>query len=135
MISDAMAHNIQWLGDLKFKAEWNGLEIFSHEADEMKDQTAMDPATIFASSLGLCTASRIIETCTKKGWPVKNLHIKLVPKVNLNESRFDAFNLGIELEADLTEEQRRELLAEAHNCWVHRSLKHEPVISLSLKLV
>ena len=38
-------------------------------------------------------------------------------------------------QADLTEEQRRELLEEAHNCFVHRSLKHEPEISLNLRIV
>jgi uncharacterized OsmC-like protein len=78
--------------------------------------------------------ARIIGTCQKKGWPVKNLSIKLDPKVNLNEWRIDAFKLDIELQADLNDEQRRELLAEAHNCFVHRSLKHEPEITLNLRI-
>ena len=129
-----MVHNITWLGDLKFKAEWNGLEITSHETSDMKNLVAMPPGAIFAASLGLCTASRIIGTCQKKGWPVKNLSIKLDPKVNLNEWRIDAFKLDIELQADLNNEQRRELLAEAHNCFVHRSLKHEPEITLNLRI-
>jgi uncharacterized OsmC-like protein len=129
-----MVHNIEWLGDLKFKAEWNGLEITSHETSDMKNLVAMPPGAIFAASLGLCTASRIIGTCQKKGWTVKALHIKLDPKVNLNEWRTDAFKLDIELQADLTEEQRKEVLSEAHNCFVHRSLKHEPEITLNLRL-
>jgi putative redox protein len=130
-----MVHNITWLGDLKFKAESNGLEIFSQETDDKKSQSAMTPGAIFIASLGLCTASRIIGTCQKKGWSVKALNIKLNPKMNLSEWRIDAFNLDIELQADLTEEQRRELLKEAHNCFVHRSLVHEPEISLNLKIV
>ncbi len=129
-----MIHNISWLGDLKFKAEWNGLEIISHETSDMKNLVAMPPGAIFAASLGLCTASRIIGTCQKKGWTVKDLKIKLDPTVNFNEWRTDAFKLDIELQADLTEEQRRELLAEAQNCFVHRTLKHGPEISLSLLL-
>jgi uncharacterized OsmC-like protein len=129
-----MVQNIQWLGDLKFKAEWNGLEIFSHETSDMKNLIAMPPGLIFTASLGLCTASRIIGTCQKKGWPVKDLNIKLDRKVNLNERRIDAFILDIELKADLTDEQRRELLAEAHNCFVHRSMKHDPEITLNLML-
>jgi putative redox protein len=129
-----MIHNISWLGDLKFKAEWNGLEIISHETSDMKNLVAMPPGAIFAASLGLCTASRIIGTCQKKGWTVKDLKIKLDPTVNFNEWRTDAFKLDIELQADLTEEQRRELLAEAHNCFVHRTLKHGPEISLNLLL-
>ena len=130
-----MVQNITWLGDLKFKAESNGLEIFSQETDDKKSQSAMTPGAIFVASLGLCTASRIIGTCQKKGWHVKALNIKLNPKVNLSEWRIDAFNLDIELQADFTEEQRRELLEEAHNCFVHRSLKHEPEITLNLKIV
>lgn len=134
-VLEGMVQNITWLGDLKFKAESNGLEIFSQETNDKKSQSAMTPGAIFTASLGLCTASRIIGTCQKKGWDVKALNIKLNPKVNLSEWRIDAFNLDIELQADLTEEQRIELLEEAHNCFVHRSLKHEPEISLNLKIV
>jgi len=130
----SMVHNISWLGDLKFKAEWNGLEIISHETKDYKDLEAMPPGAIFAASLGLCTASRIIGTCQKKGWPVKDLNIKLDYKLNMVEFRADAFMLDIELKADLTEEQRKELLAEAHNCFVHKSIKHGPEIMLNLKI-
>ncbi len=130
-----MVFNISWLGDLKFKAEWNGLEITSHETSDMKNLDAMPPGAIFAASLGLCTASRIIGTCQKNGWSVRDLSIKLDYKVNLVEYRADAFMLDIELEADLTEEERKALLAEAHNCFVNRSLKHLPETSLNLKII
>jgi uncharacterized OsmC-like protein len=133
-IVGVMVQNIQWLGDLKFRAVWNGLEILSHETNDMKNLIAMPPGEIFAASLGLCTASRIIGTCQKKGWLVKGLNIELNRKVNLKEWRTDAFDLKIELQSELTEEQRKELLAEAHNCFVHRSLKHVPEISLNLRL-
>ena len=129
-----MAHNIQWLGDLKFKAEWNGLEIISHETSDMKNLVAMPPGAIFTASLGLCTASRIIGTCQKKGWAVKALNIKLRRKLNLSENIVDAYNLDIELKADLSEEQRKELLAEAHNCFVHRCMKHVPEITLNIEI-
>lgn len=100
----------------------------------MNNLVAMPPGAIFAASLGLCTASRIIITCQKNGWAVKDLNIKLDYKLNLSEYRADAFRLDIELQADLTDEQRKALLAEAHNCFVHRSLKHVPEISLNLKI-
>ncbi|MCX6649770.1 MAG: OsmC family protein [Candidatus Bathyarchaeota archaeon] len=100
----------------------------------MKNLDAMPPGAIFAASLGLCTASSIIIMCQKNDWPVKDLKIKLDYKLNLSEYRADAFMLDIELKADLTEEQRKALLEEAHNCFVHRSLKHEPEISLNLRI-
>ena len=130
-----MVFNISWLGDLKFKSEWNGLELISHETSDMKNLDAMPPGAIFAASLGLCTASRIIGTCQKKGWPVKDLNIKLNYKLNMVEFRADAFTLDIELKADLNEEQRKELLAEAHNCFVHKSIKHGPEITLNLQII
>jgi uncharacterized OsmC-like protein len=130
-----MVHNITWLGDLRFKAEWNGLEILSHETEDFDDLEAMPPGAIFVASLGLCTASRIIGTCKKRGWEVEDLKINLDPKFNRAEWRAESFQLDIELKADLTEEQRTELYEEAHNCFVHRSLKHIPEINLDLKLV
>ena len=72
-----MVHNVTWLGDMRFKSEWNGLEVTSHETKDMKDLEAMPPGAIFVTSLGLCTASRIIGTCNKKGWKVEDLKIKL----------------------------------------------------------
>jgi uncharacterized OsmC-like protein len=130
-----MVHNITWLGDLRFKAEWNGLEVFSHETENFDDLEAMMPGSIFVASLGLCTASRIIGTCQKRGWEVEDLKISLNPNFNRAEWRAESFQLDIELKADLTEEQRQELYEEAHNCFVHRSLKHDPEINLNLKLV
>jgi len=95
----------------------------------------MTPGAIFVASLGLCTASRIIGTCQKKGWEVKSLNLKINPKVNRAEWRIDAFSLDIDLQADLSEEQRKELYAEAHNCFVHRSLMHIPEITLNLRII
>jgi uncharacterized OsmC-like protein len=130
-----MVTNITWMGDLRFKAEWNGLEITSHEMENFADLEAMPPGLIFVASLGLCTASRIIGTCKKRGWGVEDLKIGLDQNFNSAEWRAESFQLDIELKADLTEEQRKELYEEAHNCFVHRSLKHVPEINLDLKLV
>jgi len=85
------------------------------------------------TSLGLCTASRIIGTCNKKGWKVEDLKIALNPKVNWNEWRAEAYDLDISLKADLSEAQRQELLEAAHGCFVHRSLLCIPEVNLDLK--
>ena len=107
MVSTVMIHNITWLGDLKFKAEWDGLEIHSHETEKQEDLEAPPPGVIFVASLGLCTASRIIGTCKKKGWKVEDLNIKLTPQVNRNEWRAESFLLEIELKADLSEKNNK----------------------------
>ncbi len=130
-----MVYDISWPGDLRFKAEWNGLEVLSHETEDFDDLEAMPPGMIFVASLGLCTASRIIGTCRKRGWEVEDLKIGVDPEFNRAEWRAESFRLEIELKADLTEEQRKMLYEEAHNCFVHRSLKHIPEINLDLKLV
>ena len=66
---------------------------------------------------------------------MKALNIKLDPKLNINEWRTDAFKLDLEIQADLTGEQKKEMLSEAHNCFVHRNLKHEPEITLNLRII
>jgi uncharacterized OsmC-like protein len=128
-----LVHNISWLGDLKFKSEWNGLEIYSHGTEDLKGLEAMSPGMIFVSSLGLCTASRIIGTCKKKGWKVEGLKIELSPKINWNEWRAEEYSLDISLKADLTEDERKELLEEAHGCFVHRSIMCTPKVNLDIK--
>ena len=128
-----MVHNITWLGELKFKSEWNGLEIYSHETEDMKGLDAMPPGIIFVSSLGLCTASRIIGTCNKNGWKIEDLRIALNPKVNRSEWRAEAYDIDISLKADLTDDQKQKLLEEAHGCFVHRSLMCIAEVNLFIK--
>ena len=130
-----MVQKITWQGDLKFTAEWNGLKIHSQETKDMKDLEAMPPGAIFASSLGLCTASRIIGTCNKNNWTVRDLSLSLDYKVNLEAWRVDAFILDIDLDADLTDEEKELLYKEAHGCFVHRSIKHVPEIKLNINYV
>jgi uncharacterized OsmC-like protein len=86
------------------------------------------------TSLGLCTASRVIGTCKKKGWKVEDLKIALNPKVNWSEWRAEAYDLDITLKADLTEEHRKELLEAAYGCFVHRSLMCIPEVNLDIKV-
>ena len=43
--------------------------------------------------------------------------------------------MEVEIEADLTEEQRQEILKEAGRCFVSNTIKNSPEVNVSLKLV
>jgi uncharacterized OsmC-like protein len=43
--------------------------------------------------------------------------------------------MEVELEADLTEEQRQEMLKEAGRCFVSNTLKNTPEVRVELKLI
>ena len=57
---------------------------------------------------------------------MKTLTLKLGPKVNLNEWRTDTFKLDIELQADKTDEQSKEVLAKAHTASSTEALNMNP---------
>jgi uncharacterized OsmC-like protein len=124
--------NISYLGDQRFKAEWNGLEIMSHET-EIEEAEASRPDSILAASLGLCTAHRIVSTCKKKGWEIEDIKIKLDQKINWKEWRTEGFKLDVELKPALTPDQKDEVLKEAHRCYVHNTLKTIQDIQIHIK--
>jgi putative redox protein len=61
----------------------------------------------------------------KKGWSVRDVDAQLDMSVKRNADRSLAttVNVAIQIEGDLTDEQRAELLREADNCYVHRMIK------------
>jgi putative redox protein len=63
----------------------------------------------------------------KKGWDIGNVDGRLVQKVKRGKDRKLATDVKvhIEIEGNLTDEQREELLRESDACYVHRMIEGE----------
>lgn len=100
------------------------------------------PYDLLVSGLGACTAITLRMYADRKAWPVTNIKVHLQhEKVHAEDcqecegttGKIDRIERVIELEGDLTEDQRQRMLQIANKCPVHRTLHSEVVVASSLK--
>lgn len=101
------------------------------------------PYDFVSAGLGACTAMTLRMYANRKGWNLQSVNVHLEHKkehfedcntCNDKLQKIDVFNRVIEIEGDLTDEQRTRLLEIADKCPVHRTLHNNEVkIETSLK--
>lgn len=114
-------------------------------ADEPKDVNGADlgptPYELLQASLGTCTAMTLHMYARRKKWPLEEVRVSLnfnrrhtTDSAGYSEknSFIHDFEVILELEGDLTEEQRQKCLEIAHKCPVHRTLVQEKEIRVRL---
>ena len=115
-------------------------------ADEPEDKGGNDygpsPYDLVSAGLGACTAMTLHMYARRKKWPLKDVTVHLshfkdyAKDLELSEnqqSKIDHFERLIDIEGDLSEEQRLRLLEIANKCPVHRTLNSPTEIHSSLK--
>lgn len=116
----------------KFKAEYKGIEIVSGRVNPGSAYEGMSPGALMIASLGLCTAMHVETYLSKEGIEYGGINVSLSNKYERAPARAVEFNLHIEVDGDLTEEQREGLLAEANRCYVGNTMKGGPKINIDL---
>lgn len=105
------------------------------------DDLGPSPYDLVASGLGACTAITLRMYINRKGWEVTNIKVHLQhQKIHAEDclqcdtpnGKIDKIDRIIELEGNLTEEQRQRLLEIANKCPVHRTLHNEVVVESKL---
>lgn len=93
---------------------------------EFGGSTGMEPHELMLSALGACTSITIQMYAERKGWPVKNISIKLneetVEDTENPGKKISKITREIDLEGDLTQEQIDGLKAIADKCPIHKLL-------------
>lgn len=117
-------------------------------ADEPEEFGGYDfgpsPYELLNASLGACTAMTLQSYAKRKKWPLKDVKVHLSHKkttfyhddmTGLDEKtgKIDRFERIIELEGDLSEQQRDRLREIANRCPIHRTLASPQYFATKLK--
>jgi putative redox protein len=111
----------------------DGQTLVTDEPAELGGEGAgPDPYTLLLAALGSCVSMTLVLYARRKGWPLERVRVRLrqgrVHTKDCAECESDAegfihrIERAVELEGDLTEEQRARLQEIAHRCPVHRTL-------------
>jgi uncharacterized OsmC-like protein len=129
------------LANLQNEVRYDGGRTFTTDepASLGGDGAGPDPYTLLLAALGSCISMTIKLYARRKGWPVGRVTVRLTQRrVHAKdcaecETSGDAFihriERAVEIEGDLTEEQRARLREIAQKCPVHRTLTSEIVVA------
>jgi len=117
--------------------------LLADESEEVKgDDFGPSPYQLLSSALGACTAMTLQMYARRKKWDLKEVKVHLdhgkryvddCMACEEKERKIDHFDRIIELEGNLTEEQKSRLMEIADRCPVHRTLEREIRIQTVLK--
>jgi putative redox protein len=95
------------------------------------------PEDLILSSLAMCKVATVRFIARKNNWEIGNVNAQLEQVVTRGEGGklSTHVKVAIQIEGDITDEQRTELMKQADNCYVHRMIKGEWDIELATELV
>jgi putative redox protein len=96
------------------------------EIEKGGENSGAAPHELLLAALGACTAMTLKVYAERKGWPVKDVHVRLNGATG--ESGL-AITREITIDGELDAEQRQRLIEIADKCPVHRSLRGEITIN------
>ena len=78
------------------------------------------PVDLILAAISMCKVATIRNVSRRKGWEIGNVDAQLSQRVirNADGSLKTKVSSKIQIEGDLTDEQRKELISEADNCYV-----------------
>lgn len=84
------------------------------------------PSELVLAGLAMCKVATVRYIARKNGWIIENVEAELTQEVKREVTGLKtSVNVEINIEGDISEEQRTELLKQADNCYIHRILKGE----------
>lgn len=86
----------------------------------------LSPSELVLSGLALCKVATVRYIARKNNWPIGEVKADLVQNVQrLPEGLRTQVKVQLQIEGELTPEQRAELLHQADHCYIHRQILSE----------
>ena len=128
------------LTNLQNEVSYDGHSFITDEPTEAGgDDAGPDPYTLLLAALGSCISMTTTLYAKRKGWPLKKVTVRLGQGrlhskdckecAEGTEGFIHRVERGVDLEGELSEEQRIRLQEIAHKCPVHKTLTSKIVIS------
>lgn len=81
------------------------------------------PTELVLSGLAMCKVATVRYIARMKNWEIGEVNAKLSQEVKRGkEGLSTTVKVAIQIEGNITEEQRNELMKQADNCYVHRMI-------------
>jgi putative redox protein len=95
------------------------------------------PPEFLLSAISMCKVSTIRNVARRNGWVIGNVnaHVKQTVRRDRDGKFTTSVDSAIDIEGDISEEQRAELVHEADNCYITRLVRGEWIINESTTLV
>ena len=98
------------------------------EVEKGGEDTGAAPHELLLAALGACTTMTLKVYAQRKGWPVRDVHVRLN---GTTEGGSLAITKQITIDGDLDAEQRQRMFEIADKCPVHKSLSNPITIKTS----
>lgn len=86
----------------------------------------MSPSELVLSGLALCKAATVRFIARKNGWEVQDVRAQLSQEVKRTDGKLKTtIKINMEIDGNLSAEQRQELINQADNCYIHRQIMGE----------
>ncbi|MCO6473851.1 MAG: OsmC family protein [Melioribacteraceae bacterium] len=96
----------------------------------------LSPTELVLAGLAMCKVGTVRYIARKNNWEIGNINAELIQNVQRDNSGLKAaIDVKINIEGNITGEQREELFRQADNCYVHRLLNGELKINEAEELL
>lgn len=110
-------------GDFQVEVDAGGVNFLADEPPEVGGLgSGPTPYDLLAAGLGACTAMTVRLYARSKSLPLESVSVKVGHSRRTNTQPRDLFTTRLNLEGDLSKEQRQKLVEIAGKCPVHRTL-------------